>query len=260
MVFAGFQQRRASAARHIGAASSLPGSRRRGRAARPAVPASEAARTRPSEALLTHDLNNLLAVILNANEALAAQLRAGSEDHELAQLSLDAAERAGDLVRRLMDGPSTEAVAAPACDAADVARATVRLAGLSMPPGVRVTLRLGGGDLGCAADRAALERALLNLCVNAGHAMPGGGELSVAVEAIGDEVAVTVADTGCGMPPEVLARATEAFFTTRKGRGGTGLGLSGVREFAGACGGGFELRSEEGRGTVATLRLPRPGL
>ena len=106
------------------------------------------------------------------------------------------------------------------------------------------------------ADRGALESALLNLCVNAGHAMPGGGVMTLSAGVSGDTVVLSVRDNGCGMSAEVLARATEPYFTTRRGQGGTGLGLAGVRAFAERSGGRFELASRSGQGLTATLVLP----
>jgi signal transduction histidine kinase len=124
--------------------------------------------------------------------------------------------------------------------------------------------------LTCRADRAGLESALLNLCVNAGHAMPKGGAIQVsAIPAVlsaetaqalglqaGCYAALSVRDPGVGMSPKTLARATEPYFTTRKGRGGTGLGLAGVKAFAEDAGGALKLASVEGHGTTATIYLP----
>jgi signal transduction histidine kinase len=108
--------------------------------------------------------------------------------------------------------------------------------------------------------------ALLNLCLNADQAMPGGGGIVVEARTVrvdrsdrlgldaGIYAAFTVRDTGCGMSPETLARATEALFTTKAT--GTGLGLSSVLDFATAAGGTLSLWSREGHGTTATLYLP----
>ena len=255
---------------------SLLGARRGLAARRPErVPSSR--RRATDEALqrqagvLAHDFNNLLGVILCASEALAAQLPEGSEGRELAQLSQEAAERGSELLRRLLDLSRPDAVPETVCDAAEAARAAARQARLATSPSVSVEVDVTDAALPCAADRTALESALLNLCVNAGHAMPAGGVIRVcaeqsalgetAAEALGlppgDYLALSVRDTGVGMSPEILARAVEPYFTTRQGRGGTGLGLSGVDAFARRAGGRLVLQSQVGQGTTATLYLPR---
>ena len=207
--------------------------------------------------VLTHDLNNLLNVILAASEALAQGLPAGSDGHDLAQVSQDAAERAAELVRRLLELSEPAAERTGVCDAADALACTARLAALSTPADVTVTCEGVDLPLTCAVDRCALESALLNLCINAGHAMPTGGALFLSAAVVGDDIVLGVRDTGCGMSPAVLARATEPYFTTRRGQGGTGLGLAGVRAFAVRSHGRFELASREGQGVTATLVLPR---
>ena len=218
---------------------------------------------------LVHDFNNLLGVIMGANEALAAQLAEGSAARELADVSQAAAEQGAELVARLMDlsgGPQAAAV-----DCAEAVAATARRARLAAPRSVRVEVRLTDAPLLSAVDGAGLEAALLNLCVNASHAMPAGGTIMLTAQgqtldersartlglAAGGYIVIAVADTGEGMAPEVLAQATEPFFTTRAGRGGTGLGLCGVRDFAEAAGGRFVLTSREGRGTTGRIYLPR---
>ena len=218
--------------------------------------------------VLVHDFNNLLTVILNANEALASEHAEGSVAHELTQVTQAAAEQGAMLVRRLMDisqGSQTGPV-----DCAEAVAATARRARLAVPRSVTVEVRLTDAPLLVAIDAAGLESALLNLCVNASHAVAADGVImltaqrwtlaepeaaSLALEP-GRYIVVSVADTGVGMSPEVLAQATEPFFTTRRGRGGTGLGLSGVRDFAESAGGRFVLTSRVGRGTTARLYLP----
>jgi CheY-like chemotaxis protein len=97
----------------------------------------------------------------------------------------------------------------------------------------------------------------MNLCVNAIDAMPAGGTLRIQTAAEpGGGIRVLVADTGQGMAPEVLQRAMEPFFTTKPQGKGTGLGLSMVYGTVKAHEGEFELRSQPGQGTAATLRFP----
>lgn len=250
------------------------GLRRRERAAlRPRGP-SEAERrleaVHRQTDVLAHDFNNLLNVILAANEALALLVPEGSDAQELALISQDAAEKGAELLRRIADLSRPATVAEGPTDCAEVLVATTRLANVSTPPTVTVLAMAMPAPLTCRTDQAGLESALLNLCVNAGHAMPDGGAVQVCAEpavivgaeaealglAPGCYAALSVRDPGIGMSAEVLARATDPYFTTRAGHGGTGLGLSGVKTFAVRAGGALKLVSAEGRGTTATIYLP----
>jgi signal transduction histidine kinase len=120
--------------------------------------------------------------------------------------------------------------------------------------GVSLSLAVQGGPETVRADGFQLKHAVLNLVLNALQATAGGG--AIVIEARGDarELEVAVRDDGEGMADEVLRRVFDAFFTTREG--GTGLGLPIARRIAEAHGGTLVLRSREGEGTVATLRLP----
>jgi CheY-like chemotaxis protein len=120
-------------------------------------------------------------------------------------------------------------------------------------------------------DAGELDSAIINLVANARDAMPKGGHVTITVENVGLRepetwlahlapgayVRITVVDTGAGMAPEILRRATEPFFTTKPQGAGTGLGLSGIYGFARQSGGGLALESAPGRGTRACLYLPR---
>jgi len=260
----GFAARDGTGGRQAARTSAQPGRRpavvRRSSEARAATPDPRLEARRRQTGVLVHDFNNLLNVILAANEALAAQLPENSDGYELARISQEAAEKGAELLARLADLSRPEANDA-VVDAAEVAVTTARLAQVSTASSVTVVALAMPEPLACCADRGGLESALLNLCVNAGHAMPDGGAIQVAVSAAmlddGAYVAFSVVDAGVGMSAETLARATEPYFTTRAGRGGTGLGLSGVRDFARRSGGALKLVSQEGRGTTATLYLPR---
>jgi CheY-like chemotaxis protein len=124
----------------------------------------------------------------------------------------------------------------------------------------------------CEADPAQLQSALLNLALNARDAMPEGGKLTIdarntrldadyaarqADVTPGDYVALSVSDTGTGMPPDVIERAFEPFFTTKEVGKGSGLGLSMVYGFAKQSGGHIRIYSEVGEGTTVRLYLPR---
>jgi PAS domain S-box-containing protein len=118
-------------------------------------------------------------------------------------------------------------------------------------------------------DKSEAELALVNLVVNARDAMPEGGRLSISAENVrlapedardglmGEFVALRVADTGCGIPGDIVAKVFEPFFTTKAAEKGTGLGLSQVYGFARRSGGTVAIASEVGRGTTVSLYLPR---
>jgi CheY-like chemotaxis protein len=115
-------------------------------------------------------------------------------------------------------------------------------------------------------DAGEFELAILNLCLNARDAMAEGGAVTISADnvQVDDDrgaqaayVKLSVTDTGCGMPPDVLARAFEPFFTTKDVGKGSGLGLPQVYGFAQQSGGQVTIDSEVGVGTIVTLLLPR---
>ncbi|MDQ2084440.1 ATP-binding protein [Xanthobacteraceae bacterium Astr-EGSB] len=110
-------------------------------------------------------------------------------------------------------------------------------------------------------DRGNLENAILNLALNARDAIPTAGVLSIVVSTrrvrgIATELVLRVSDTGKGMSPETISRAFDAFFSTKTGVGGNGLGLTMVRRFAEDLGGNVTIESRLGVGTTVTLRIP----
>ncbi len=104
------------------------------------------------------------------------------------------------------------------------------------------------------ADAGKLERAFLNLLINARQAMPDGGRLTVRAWPEPGLVVVEVSDTGCGIPEEDRPRIFESFFSTKPG--GTGLGLAVVKRTVEDCGGRVTFDSEVGRGTTFRISLP----
>lgn len=219
---------------------------------------------------LAHDLKNLMTVIVSATEALAESEGSDDEDRRaLAQASCEAARLSAGLLRRLLAERQAPEPAATSGDAAEALAQAAQLSAGLLPQGVTLTVQPLGRPLRFRADRDALASALLNLCKNAGEACEAGGEVLLSAAPVGPaeaakaglarrgHVRFEVRDTGAGMTPEVLAQATLPYFTTRIGRGGAGLGLHAVAEFANDAGGALRLRSGPGRGTTASLFVPR---
>jgi signal transduction histidine kinase len=171
-----------------------------------------------------------------------------------------------DFARTGNDGGHPASVADPADTVAGMCELLSRTTG----PDLRLRCRVEPAWLPerVRGSRAELEAAVMNLVANARDAMKDGGEIFVLVESErvvaphpaglkpGLYARVSVIDTGEGMPPEVLARAGEPFFTTKPRGKGTGLGLSAVRGFAETAGGAMRVESAPGRGTTVTLWLP----
>jgi two-component system, NtrC family, sensor kinase len=133
---------------------------------------------------------------------------------------------------------------------ATLARPSLERAGISL------TMRADPGLPSLEVDVGQIEQALLNLVTNGMDAMPGGGGLTLAARATGDGVDLVVGDSGCGIAPDEHERVFDPLFTTKEPGRGTGLGLTIVRDVVAAHGGGVSLRSEPGRGTEVTIRLP----
>jgi signal transduction histidine kinase len=189
-------------------------------------------------------------------QVLESHLPESSEDHRVTAAIL---ARIGTLARTLDElvvFARTNAPRLACCSLLEVARRAADLV-LADPEAAELHVRVGGQDVHVEADAALLAAALRNLLANAAQAMHGRG--LIVIEASSDEAGarLLIEDEGPGMAPDVLARAFDPFFTTR--RGGTGLGLAIVRRVIEMHGGTITLTSRPGRGVVALVTLPAPG-
>jgi signal transduction histidine kinase/ActR/RegA family two-component response regulator len=214
---------------------------------------------------IAHDLNNKLAVILGQAELLKLQAPPARVREGLGILEAAATE-AAEVVRRLRDfARQGETGTTVPVDLAGVVQEAVELTRPRWEDevqrrGVEIRVRMRLDDLppvlGHGAD---IREALADLIFNAVDAMPEGGLLSLTGRRDADRIALTVADTGLGMPEEVRERAFEPFFTT-KGVKGSGLGLSAAYGIMNRLGGDITIASALGHGTSVTLRFrPAPG-
>ena len=109
-------------------------------------------------------------------------------------------------------------------------------------------------------DRDEFELALLNMATNARDAMPDGGSFRLSVDELDGMARIVVADTGCGMPADVIEKIFEPFFTTKPHDRGTGIGMAVVRRLIDDAQGRIDVDSAPGQGTRMTLLLPLDGL
>ncbi len=211
---------------------------------------------------IAHDFNNLLTVVVGGLDMLARQVT----DERLkryATNALTAAERGARLTAQLLAFSRVQRLEVKPTLVAPLIEGMRPLLRNVLGPGIDKKFNLDDAQLPVMADPTQLELAVLNLAINARDAMPDGGKLTIATSAVcmsgdadledGDYVELCVSDTGCGMPPDVAARAFEPFFTTKEVGKGTGLGLSMVYGVARQSGGTARIDSTPGEGTTIHL-------
>jgi two-component system cell cycle sensor histidine kinase/response regulator CckA len=221
---------------------------------------------------VAHDFNNLLTVIIGNSEFLLMRHQAGDpsfkEINEIHQNALRAATLVGQLLafsRKQTMQPKVLAVRDVVGELALMLRRLLR-------EGVELKLEHGADIWPVHADEAQLSNAIINLVVNARDAMPNGGTVTIrtanetaqnpvalgtAIMPPGDYVRIEVADTGTGIPPEIVGKIFDPFFTTKPVGQGTGLGLATVYGIVKQTGGFITVDSEVGQGTTFRIWLPR---
>ncbi len=230
---------------------------------------------------VAHDFNNLLQVVSANLELVSKHLAQGGAQDAQLQARMDAARagvaRGARLTRHLLAFARRQPLAPEPLDPARLLMGIEDMLRRTIGEAIAMELVVGGGLWAVRADPNQLENALLNLVVNARDAMTGRvgepqGRLTIEVANAsldedyaaraaevtpGQYVMFAVTDTGTGMTPDQLRRATEPFYTTKGEGKGTGLGLSMVFGFAKQSEGHFQLYSEPGHGTTARLYIPR---
>jgi PAS domain S-box-containing protein len=217
---------------------------------------------------VAHDFNNLLMAILGSLELLKKRLPADPNLVRLLDNAMLGARRGATLTQRMLAFARRQELDVQPLELPRLVAGMAALLASSLGPGAEIKTDFPPGLSSAVGDENQVELALLNLCVNARDAMPEGGRIAIAArdETLtasnmlglrpGHYVCLSVSDTGEGMSPETLARATEPFFTTKGVGKGTGLGLSMVHGMAEQMGGRLALKSRPGQGTTAEIWLP----
>ncbi len=216
---------------------------------------------------VAHDFNNLLQA-MSGCLTMIGRRTVEPKVRPLLEAGQQAVERGAKLVKQLMAFARREGLRPEPIDVRDRVLAMSGLLERVLRADIRLVTRFAPGLWAVEADPTQFELALLNLVVNARDAMPAAGTLTVeAVNATllsgdpsgleGEFLRLEVADTGCGMAPEVQAKAFDPFFTTKAMGKGSGLGLAQVYGLARQAGGSAWIESEPGRGTAVVLLLRR---
>jgi signal transduction histidine kinase/ActR/RegA family two-component response regulator len=219
---------------------------------------------------IAHNLNNTLAPIMMAASMLNQDLPEGMHDEFTRTIEVSV-KRASEIIEQLLafsrglDGRRN--TFSPRLLVGEVEK----FAGMTFSKSITITTLFGAGLRNITGDQTQLHQVLLNLCINARDAMPGGGEIRIAAEncdidedndllpheaAPGPYIKLSVSDSGCGIPPEFIEKVFDPFFTTKGVGKGTGLGLSTAVGIVQSHDGFMKVSSKVGAGTKFTVFLP----
>jgi PAS domain S-box-containing protein len=212
---------------------------------------------------IAHDFNNLLSVILGYTEMLSHRQLDLPTQRGVEEIR-HAADRAVALTRRILAAGREQVISRRVMDVNAAVRSLYPMLRRVIRADIELVVDLQPHPAQVTADPVQIERALMNLVLNARDALPNGGRVVISTQSLlrgaaGCEtsyVALQVADNGCGMDAETRAHVFEPFFTTKPAGEGTGLGLASVDGMARQSGGLVELYSEVGQGTRVCVLLP----
>lgn len=221
---------------------------------------------------IAHDLNNILTPILAVSQLLPLKFPNIYSEHEhLLEILEDSARRGADLVKQVLSFARGVEGKRMTLQVKHLIREVVKIVKQTFPRSIEVCIDVVPDLWTVYGDSTQLHQVLMNLCVNARDAMSDGGSLTISAEnllidenyarmnldaKVGPYTVVTVADTGVGIPREIVERIFEPFFTTKELGKGTGLGLSTVIGIVKSHGGFVNVYSEVGRGTQFKVYLP----
>ncbi|MGX1169591.1 PAS domain S-box-containing protein [Bradyrhizobium sp. USDA 372] len=221
---------------------------------------------------IAHEFNNMLTVITGTIEILADAVKDNPPLATITKLISEAADRGAALTSSLLSFARKQALQPAEIDVNELIEELAKLLLATFDKKIEIVTKLGGNVWLAYADRGQLSSALLNLAINARDAMLDGGRLTLTTRNVvfgvrealavgagyaGDYVEIEITDTGTGIPQAILERIFDPFFSTKEVGKGTGLGLSMVFGFVKQSGGGIKVASEEGRGTIFTIYLPK---
>ncbi|MBT8448725.1 MAG: response regulator, partial [Gammaproteobacteria bacterium] len=207
---------------------------------------------------IAHDYNNMLAVISGYANLLAEQLQ--EEHHKKYAIEIaKAGERGAKLTRRLLSFSKRTSTSNELCNLTDILTQMSDMLEKTLTARIQLVYKLDQTLLKTRLNSGDLEDAVLNLCINAMHAIEGNGRIEIHTSQLnlgyGEYVELRIIDNGCGMDEATCEKIFDPFFST-KGDKGTGLGLSQVYSFVERSQGSIEVESKLGIGTEVIMRFP----
>ena len=219
---------------------------------------------------IAHDFNNILGIVLGYSELLMSHLKDNDQLIQYAKHIFDAGERGQKITQKLLSFKHNKTAQAEVININDVLKNQQSVLQKLLTTRIKLLLQMDEQLWTTSLDKSDLEDALLNMCINAMHAMPDGGELVLKTQNIkldtsgagafnvpaGQYAGISVKDNGAGMSQQTQKRIFDPFFTT-KGEKGTGLGMSQVYSFIERSEGDISVNSVLGEGTEILLYFPR---
>ncbi|MCP4148676.1 MAG: PAS domain S-box protein, partial [bacterium] len=222
---------------------------------------------------VAHDFNNMLGGIIGAAQLLKIKKKKpDNQSPELEDIIIQASIRASELTAKLLAFGRKGKITSSSVDIHEIIKDTVTIFKGTIDKKIRLSIKKGAENHTITGDNSGLQNALLNIGINASHAMPDGGELHIETRNIhlnktfcqatpfeikpGKYIEIEIRDTGCGIPREDLQKIFEPFYTTKKQGKGTGLGLASVYGTLQDHQGSITVSSELGKGTSFYILLP----
>ncbi|MDC7224561.1 MAG: response regulator [Spirochaetales bacterium] len=221
---------------------------------------------------IAHDFNNLLGGIINASELIGFRIKDDEKVNYLNKLVIETAQRSGELINKLLAFAREKPPVMGTVELNGIIRDTSEVLKRTLNKNITLRENLVESELNILGDRSLLQSIIMNLCINASHAMPEGGEIYMETGfneldetycrmsqfdlKPGSFIRLVVEDTGTGIPKGILEKVFDPFFTTKEQGKGTGLGLSAVYGTVRQYNGEIKVYSEEGKGTSFHIFFP----
>jgi len=220
---------------------------------------------------IAHDFNNILAGIVLYSQLSLRTPGLSPQLQERLKIIADQAHRAAALINQILDFSRSVVLERSSLDLVPLLKEEVKLWERTLPENIEVSFTYDTDVYIISADPTRMQQVFMNLVVNARDAMPDGGKLHIALRRLhfdkpkqaplpdmrpGDWIEVSVADTGTGIPDDVLPHIYDPFFTTKPAGKGTGLGLAQVYGIVSSHDGFIDVKTQVGVGTTFFLYLP----